>query len=71
MVVLFIPLLFRERVVDVGRAGKQLAGEARHSTLREKAGVKLPFLCPPSSLPSKESNQNASHFAVGEEGKED
>ncbi len=74
MAELFIPLLFRERVVDVGRAGKQAKSDipqGAENTGREKAGITLSFLCPPFSLPSRESNQNANHFAAGEEGKED
>ncbi len=59
--------LFPGRVVDVGLADKQRAGEARHPTGRKTAGIT--HFCPSSSLPSKASNQDASHQRGGKEGK--
>ncbi len=68
--VLFIPLLCREHVVDVGRAGKQLAVEVRHHAGSNEAGIILLF-CPSFSLPSNENSQSGIHEREGSKGKED
>ncbi len=67
VVVLFIPFLFHERVVDVERADKQLAVENRHLTGRNEVGITLLF-CPSFSLPFKENSQNAIHEREGSKG---
>ncbi len=67
VVVLFIPFLFHERVVDVERADKQLAVEIRHLTGRNEVGITLLF-CPSFSLPFKENSQNVAHEREGSKG---
>ncbi len=67
MVVLFIPFLFHERVVDGERADKQLAGEIWHLTGRNEVGITLLF-CPSFSLPFKENRQSAIHEREGSKG---
>ncbi len=67
VVVLFIPFLFRERVIEVERADKQLAVEIRHFAGRNEVGITF-LLCPSFSLPFKENSQNAIHEREGSKG---